>query len=59
MNADVIHYFKATYLSYVATAIKFRFKLHFVLRETHKAVCAIRDSKNKTLNLRGEKNRTK
>jgi hypothetical protein len=59
MNGDVIHHFKATGVSYSAIAIKFGFKLHFMLRETHKAICAFRDCKNKTLNSRGEKNRTK
>jgi hypothetical protein len=55
MNGDVIHHFKATSLSYIVTAIKFRFKLLFLLRETHKAVCAIRDCKRKTLNSTREK----
>jgi hypothetical protein len=33
-----------------------RFKFHFLLRETHKAVCAIRDCKKETLISIGEKN---
>jgi hypothetical protein len=32
-----------------------RFKFHFLVRETHKAICAIRDCKKKTQILRGEK----
>jgi len=50
MNGDVIHHFRATDLSYLATAIKFGFKLLFIHRETHKAVCAVRDCKKETLN---------
>jgi hypothetical protein len=59
MNGDVIHHFKARDLSNAAVVIKFSFKLGFRLRETHKAVCAIRDCKKKTLNSTGEKKRTK
>ena len=36
MNGDVIHCFRATDLNYLATAIKFGFKLLFVHRERHK-----------------------
>jgi hypothetical protein len=59
MNGDVIHYFKATDLSYITIAIKFCFKLLFHVREMHKAVCAIGDCKKKTLNSTGEKKMTK
>jgi len=48
MNGDVIDYFRATDLSYLATAIKFGCKLLFIQRETHKRVCAIRDCKKET-----------
>jgi hypothetical protein len=52
-EGDVIHHFKAKELSCVRIVITFKF--HFLLREMHKAVCAIGDYKKKTLILRGEK----
>jgi hypothetical protein len=56
-EGDFIHHFKATDLSCVWIAITFCFKFHFLLRETHKAACEIRDckKKKKSCNLRGEK----
>jgi hypothetical protein len=46
-EGDVIHHFKATDLSYVRIVITFISSFTSLLRETHKAVCAIRDCKKK------------
>jgi hypothetical protein len=53
---DVIHHFKATDLQLHDDSNNIRFIFHFLVPETHKAACEIRDWKKKTQTSRGEKN---
>jgi hypothetical protein len=52
---DVIHHFKATDLQVRDDSNNIRFILHFLVPETHKAACEIRDCKKKTQTSRREK----